>query len=77
MGKDEKQVAGLLRYREKKLVKEMDDLGDVEDYKSKIKKVCFICGRECNPSKDFGYYLRNGNLCNPKCYASSTDKKHY
>lgn len=45
------------------------------DYKSKVKKRCFICGAICNKDLSFEYYCRWGNKCQTRCYISKIDKK--
>ncbi|MCX6822314.1 MAG: hypothetical protein NTW30_06075 [Candidatus Aenigmarchaeota archaeon] len=53
--------------------KRIDELGDSRgEYKKKVKKNCFMCGFECNPTLDFGYYCYLGNCCR----ACSADINH-
>jgi hypothetical protein len=65
----------LEKYWEKRRLNEIEkDDYDMTDYKSKVKDVCFICGRICNPDKDYNYYVKNGNACKIKCYESGIMK---
>lgn len=54
---------GLEKYLVSKLMDELDDPYDVEDYKTKVKDRCFSCGNICNENKDYSYYLQWGNQC--------------
>jgi len=67
--------SSLDKYRLSKLLDEMNkDEYDMTDYKSKVKDVCFICGKICNPKKDYNYYVRNGNACQVRCFNSKIAK---
>ena len=62
-----KQPIGLEKYLVSKLLDELDDPSDNEDYKSKVKDECFLCHRICNPKKDYLFYVAHGNMCHPAC----------
>lgn len=67
---------GISKYNLSHLLDEAEnDKYDHEDYRSKVKSKCCLCGRICNKNKDFLYYCRFGNFCSPPCYISDINEK--